>query len=409
MSNMTFIENLLNGVKVEWMPLGELTNYEQPTKYLVTAKNYSDEFETPVLTAGKTFILGYTAETDGIYKASEKPVIIFDDFTTANKWVNFDFKVKSSAMKMITSKDENKALLKYIYHWLNTLPSEFVDGDHKRQWIGSYTNKRVPIPCPDNPKKSLEIQERIVNILDTFTDLTAELTAELTARKKQYNYYRDQLLSFEDGEVEWKALAKIGEFIRGKRFTKADYVEDGIRAIHYGEIYTQYGIYASQASSQVRNDMAESLRYAEPGDVVITDVGETVDDVGKAVAWVGNEKVAIHDHCYAFRHSMNPKFVSYCMQTSSFIAEKAKYVARAKVNTLLINGFSKVSIPVPYPNDQERSLAEQTRIVAILDKFDTLTNSIGEGLPREIELRQKQYEYYRNLLFNFPKAEGVEA
>ncbi|WP_215881923.1 restriction endonuclease subunit S [Acidithiobacillus thiooxidans] len=210
-------------------------------------------------------------------------------------------------------------------------------------------------------------------------------------------------MSFEDGEVEWKALGDIGEFIRGKRFTKADYVENGISVIHYGEIYTQYGVFTTCARSQVRKNMAKVLRYAEPGDVVITDVGETVEDVGKAVAWLGDEKVAIHDHCYAFRHSMNPKFVSYCMQAPSFIAEKAKYIARTKVNTLLIKGFSKMSIPVPYPNDLDKSLAEQARIVSILDKFDAITTSLTAGLPREIELRQKQYKYYRDLLLRFPK------
>ena len=102
---------------------------------------------------------------------------------------------------------------------------------------------------------------------------------------------------------------------------------------------------------------------------------------------------------------MNPTFVSYCMQTASFIAEKAKYVARTKVNTLLINGYSKIAIPVPCPDDQKRSLAEQARIVAILDKFDALTSSITEGLPREIALRQKQYEHYRDLLLSFPKSQ----
>ncbi|HFV6501372.1 TPA: restriction endonuclease subunit S, partial [Escherichia coli] len=209
-------------------------------------------------------------------------------------------------------------------------------------------------------------------------------------------------------EVEWKTLGEIGEFIRGKRFTKADYVEDGgISVIHYGEIYTRYGVYTTHSLSQVRADMAASLRYAKHGDVVITDVGETVEDVGKAVAWLGDDDIAIHDHCYAFRHSLNPKFISYYMQTDSFISEKAKYVARTKVNTLLINGFSKIMIPVPYPKDHEKSLKEQARIVEILDKFDTLTNSITEGLPREIELRQKQYEYYRDLLFSFPKPETV--
>ncbi|EFD0505255.1 restriction endonuclease subunit S [Escherichia coli] len=408
MSELSYLEKLLDGVEVEWLPLGEITKYEQPTKYLVKAKDYHDTYTIPVLTAGKTFILGYTNETHGIYQASKAPVIIFDDFTTANKWVDFDFKAKSSAMKMVTSCDDNKTLLKYVYYWLNTLPSEFAEGDHKRQWISNYSQKKIPIPCPDNPEKSLAIQSEIVRILDKISELTAELTAELNMRKKQYNYYRDQLLRFKEGEVEWKTLGEIGEFIRGKRFTKADYVEDGgISVIHYGEIYTRYGVYTTHSLSQVRADMAASLRYAKHGDVVITDVGETVEDVGKAVAWLGDDDIAIHDHCYAFRHSLNPKFISYYMQTDSFISEKAKYVARTKVNTLLINGFSKIMIPVPYPKDHEKSLKEQARIVAILDKFDTLTNSITEGLPREIELRQKQYEYYRDLLFSFPKPETV--
>lgn len=189
-------------------------------------------------------------------------------------------------------------------------------------------------------------------------------------------------------------LNEIGKFIRGRRFTKADYVEIGINAIHYGEIYTQYGVWADKVVSQVRPDMENTLRYAQPGDVVITDVGETVEDVGKAMAWLGHDQVAIHDHCYAFRHDMNPKFVSYYMQTTSFIAEKAKYVARTKVKTLLVDGFSRIRIPVP-PRE------EQDRIVAVLDKFDTLINSISEGLPREIELRRKQYEHYRDKLLNF--------
>ena len=111
-----------------------------------------------------------------------------------------------------------------------------------------------------------------------------------------YNYYRAQLLTFEEGAVEWKTLGDIGEFIRGKRFTKADYVDEGISVIHYGEIYTHYGVSATHALSQVRTEMAASLRYAEPGDVVLTDVGETVEDVGKAVAWLG--RITSYNVCY---------------------------------------------------------------------------------------------------------------
>ena len=176
---------------VELIELNKVTKYEQPTKYIVRSSIYNDSFSTPVLTAGKTFILGYTDESSGIYNASTHPVIIFDDFTTANKWVDFDFKVKSSAMKMITSADEGAVLLKYIYYWLNTLPSGLVEGDHKRQWISSWSKKNIPVP-------PLEVQKEIVRVLDSFT----ELEAELEARKKQYEYYRNTLLTFNERERE---------------------------------------------------------------------------------------------------------------------------------------------------------------------------------------------------------------
>ena len=144
---MSFLEQLLEDVKVEWKPVGDFANYEQPTKYIVKSTDYKNDYVTPVLTAGQSFILGYTDELEGINKASESPVIIFDDFTTANKWVDFDFKAKSSAMKMITSSDENKFILKYIYYWMNTLPSDLIDGDHKRQWISNFCNKISRIIC----------------------------------------------------------------------------------------------------------------------------------------------------------------------------------------------------------------------------------------------------------------------
>ncbi|WP_297462808.1 restriction endonuclease subunit S [Ferrovum sp.] len=255
--------------------------------------------------------------------------------------------------------------------------------------ITTDTLERIRVPIPP-----LEVQREIVKVLDTFTKLEAELEAELEARRRQYQYYRDALLAFRDQDVQWAAMADVGEFFRGRRFTKADYVEDGVGCIHYGEIYTHYGTSTNIVISHVQPEMKPILRFAKPGDVVVTDVGETVEDVGKAVAWMGADDVAIHDHCYAFRHSMNPKFVSYCMQTASFIAEKAKYVARTKINTLLMDGFSKIRIPVP-------PLEEQERIVSILDKFDALANDISIGLPAEIKARRQQYEHYRDRLLIF--------
>jgi len=386
---MSYIEKLLAGVEVEWKALGDVADYEQPTKYLVKSKNYNDKFSTPVLTAGKTFILGFTDETKGVNKASEVPVIIFDDFTTANKWVDFDFKAKSSAMKMIKSKDESQNLLKYIYYWLNTVPSGLVDGDHKRQWISNYSLKEIPIP-------PLSVQKEIVRILDTFSELKAELTAELTARKQQYNYYREELFSFENEEIEFKRLSEIGEFQRGKRFVKDDMISEGVPCIHYGEMYTHYDTSANKSRSFLSKELVENkrLRTAEKGDVVIVAAGETIEDIGKGTAWLGDVGVVIHDACFAYRSPLNPKYFAYFTRTKQFHDQIRKHVSSGKISAIHANGLGKVVIPVPSPE-------EQARIVSILDKFDTLTTSISEGLPKEIELRKKQYEYYRDLLLTF--------
>ena len=399
---MKYIEKLLNGAEVKWMPLGEVTTYEQPTNYLVKSTNYNDSFTTPVLTAGKTFILGYTNEEDGIYKASVSPVIIFDDFTTANKWVDFDFKAKSSAMKMITSKDESKVLLRYIYHWLNTLPSELVEGDHKRQWISNFCNKRIPIPCPDNPKRSLEIQQTLVGILDKFTTLEAELEAELDCRKRQYEYYRNQLLSLDMlkrgwqklNDVEMMTLGEIGTFVRGSGLQKKDFTPTGVGCIHYGQIYTYYGTCADKTKSFVSYEFTQKARKAKMGDLIIATTSENDDDVCKAVVWLGDDEIAVSSDACFYTHKMNPKYVAYYFQTDSFQKQKRSFITGTKVRRVNANDLAKIKIPIP-------SLAEQQRIVSILDKFEALTTSISEGLPKEIALRRKQYEYYRNQLLSF--------
>ena len=407
MSELSYLEKLLDGVKVEWLPLGEITKYEQPTKYLVKAKDYHDTYTIPVLTAGKTFILGYTNETHGIYQASKAPVIIFDDFTTANKWVDFDFKAKSSAMKMVTSCDDNKILLKYVYYWLNTLPSEFAEGDHKRQWISNYSQKKIPIPCPDNPEKSLAIQSEIVRILDKFTALTAELTAELNMRKKQYNYYRDQLLSFKEGEVEWKSLGEIATKIYsgGTPDTKRiDYWENGtipwmssgevnLKNIERTEKYiTEAGLNNSSAKLVPKNSVVIALagQGKTRGKVARIRIALTTNQSLAALTF--DEKKFSSDYVFHFLET----------QYESLRQISSGNSGRGGLNLQMISAYK---IPIPCPDNPEKSLAIQSEIVRILDKFDTLTNSITEGLPREIELRQKQYEYYRDLLFSFPKPE----
>jgi type I restriction enzyme S subunit len=289
----------------------------------------------------------------------------------------------------------------YLAHLLRSLGPELLRAVRKTGAsvssleVPKLLSYRVPVP-------PVVIQKELVRILDKMmalqAELEAKLEAELEGRSRQYVYYRDSVLSFRGrSDVRWLPLGQIGQFHRGRRFTKADYALEGIPCIHYGEIYTDYGTSARSVVSHLRPDLDTTLRFAEHGDVVVVDVGETVEDVGKAVAWLGHDPVAIHDHSYAFRHQMNPAFVSYCMQTASFRAEKGKYVARTKVKTLLVAGFAKIAIPVP-------PMAEQRRIVAILDKFDSLVDDLSISLSAEIKASRRKYEYYRDKLLSFEEA-----
>ena len=372
-----YLERLLEGEEVQWKTLGEVCDYEQPTAYLVRNTNYSDQYPIPVLTAGKTFILGYTNETTGIYRASEHPTIIFDDFTTANKWVDFDFKAKSSAMKMLTSKDEKVCLLKYIYYWLNTLPADSIVGDHNRQWISNYAQKLFPLP-------PLRVQARIVEILDKFTQLEAELEAELEARKKQYAYYRDQLLNFSqcpplNVNIEWKTLGEVAEIGTGNS-NRQDEAEDGL-----------YPFYVRS-----KNILRSSTYQFDETAIIIPGEGGIGD-----IFHYTEGKYALHQRAYRIKvnteNELFPKFLFYYMTNAfkPFILARCVGATATSIRKPMLTDF-----PIPLP-----PLSEQRRIVDILDRFDTLTNSISEGLPKEIALRRKQYEYYRDALLNFPRAE----
>ncbi|MDN5351536.1 MAG: type restriction enzyme subunit [Clostridiales bacterium] len=260
----------------------------------------------------------------------------------------------------------------------------------------------IKIPLPPLP-----VQQEIVRILDNFTELTGELkeelTAELTARKKQYEYYRDELFGrdydemlkrAEEKQMQIVSLEQLGSFTRGKRFVRNDIREEGTPCIHYGDLYTHYGVSAEETKYFLDENLSKKMRFAQKGDVVIVQAGENDIDIGIGVAWMGNEEVAVHDACYIFKHNINPKYVSHYLRTSIYHLQIKKYVSVGKICAINAHGLGKALIPVP-------SLQEQERIVAILDRFETLVNDITQGLPAEIEARRKQYEYYRDRLLTF--------
>lgn len=198
--------------------------------------------------------------------------------------------------------------------------------------------------------------------------------------------------------VIFMTLGELGVFTRGSGLQKKDFVPSGIGCIHYGQIYTYYGTFTNSTISFVSPEFANKSRRAKRGDLIIATTSENDEDVCKAVAWLGEEEIAVSSDACVFSHSINPKYVAYFFQSDQFQMQKKKYITGTKVRRVNANDLTKIFIPVP-------PIKEQERIVSILDEFDTLTTSVSEGLPKEISLRRKQYEYYRNQLLSFTKHE----
>ena len=198
--------------------------------------------------------------------------------------------------------------------------------------------------------------------------------------------------------VEYKTLGEIGTFTRGNGLQKKDFTESGVGCIHYGQIYTHYGFYTTQTKSFVDESLAHKLTKVQKGNLIIACTSENIEDVCKAVAWLGNEDIVTGGHACVFAHNENPKYISYFFQTEMFFQQKRKYARGAKVIDIKVSDLSKIEIPVPPPPVQEE-------IVRILDHFTTL----AAELQAELQARKEQYEYYRSQLLTFEKdAEGVK-
>ena len=382
-----YIKRILQGANVPWKPLGEVTEVKtgQSVNKNIIADNTG---EYPVINSGREplgFINVWNTDNDPIGITSRGAGV---GSVTWQEGKYFRGNLNYSA----SIKDVSTLNTRFLYHLLLQMQPEIhalctFEGIPA---LNAVNLKKLQIPLPP-----LSVQQEIVRILEKFTQLEAELEAELDCRKQQYEYYRDMLLTYDENQVEWKTLGEVGTFVRGKGLQKKDLIASGVPAIHYGQIYTYYGVYAYKTKSFVSEDFAQKARKAQCGDLVIATTSENDEDVCKAVAWLGDEKVVVSSDACFYTHTMNPKYVAYYFQTEHFQKQKKVFITGTKVRRVNADDLAKITIPIP-------PIEEQERIAGILDKFDTLVNSISEGLPREIELRRKQYEYYREKLLSFP-------
>ena len=367
---------------VEFKELGEVSEIKRGTS--VTKKNIING-DIPVVAggrkpayyhnesnrSGKTIVIAGSGAYAGFISWWEKPIFVSDAFTV---------------------KPNNELLAKYCFYFLKNIQQQIYDLKSGGGVPHVYPRNVAPLQIPIPP---ITIQKEIVRILDKFTELTAELTAELTSRKKQYSYYRDQLLTFEEGEVEWTPLGHIGEVRMCKRILKN-------QTLAYGDIpFYKIGTFGKKPNAFIARELFTEYKskysYPKVGEVLISASGT----IGRSVIFDGEDSYFQDSNIVWIENDERKvlnKYLFYFYQVVKW------YVSNGGVIKRLYNdNIKRTAIPIPYPKNSEKSLAEQARIVSILDKFDTLTHSISEGLPREIALRQKQYAYYRDLLLNFPK------
>lgn len=368
---------------VEWKEVGDVTQIKkgkQLNKSLLT-----DDGTYPAYNGGQ-FESGRTDR----YNVDENTTIIsqggasagFVNFITTKFWANAHCYFLLPDKKIINNK--------YLYHFIkmkqnNLMESQYGSGIPALK-VDSISKIKIPIP-------PLEIQEEIVKILDKFTDYVTELTTELTLRQKQYNYYRDKLLSFENEDIEWMLMPEVAkDFGRGKSKHRPrndsklyggtiPFVQTGdIRnskghITDYSQTYSDFGLKQSKIWGKGTLCITIAANIAEMG---ILDFDACFPD--SVVGFIANEEIVM------------TKFVAYYLESiKEVLASKSTGSAQENLN---LASFSNLKIPVP-------SLERQLTIVKFLDNFDTICNDIYQGLPKEIELRQKQYEYYRDKLLTF--------
>jgi len=361
----------------------DLLNYIQPTKFIVESVEYSDEHKTPVLTAGKSFILGYTNETKGIFE--DVPVIIFDDFTTATKFVNFKFKVKSSAMKIL-KRTSSLVSPKYVFYFMQTIRVSF--DTHKRYWISHYSQLAIPLP-PE--KEQIRIVEKIEEL---FSDLDKGIENLKTAQQ-QLKIYRQAVLkwAFEGkltgSEIKWD---KLGQFCHSVEYGSAakSKPEGKVPVLRMGNI--QNGRF-EWGDLVFTSDKDEIKKYLLKKDDVLFNRTNSPEWVGKTAIYKEERPAIFAGYLIRINYKneqINPDYLNYFLN-SKIARDYGGSVKSFGVNQSNINGTKLKSYPFPWAKLKEQK-AIVSKIESRLSVCDKIEENIAVGLQQAEALRQSIFK-----------------
>ena len=380
-----YIARLLQGAEVVWKPLGEVAELKRGT---TITKKTSNEGIYPVISGGQQpayYIDQFNRDGETITVAGSGAYAGFVMYWNEPIFVGDAFSIKANGKQVLP---------RYIYHFLLSIQEKIHDlksgGGVPHVYAKDVARFVIPLP-------PLSVQQEIVRILDKFTQLEAELEAELEARNKQYDFYRNRLLDFAHrddlkGQVEWKTLGEICEKVcsGGTPLTShSKYYEGNIPWLRTQDIDWQE-IHDTEIKITEEAIANSSAKLIPENCVIVAMYGATA-----AKACINKIPLTTNQACCNLQ--IDEKQAHYKYAYYWICNEYERLRAQGEGSQSNLNAKKIKSYPIPLP-----PLSEQRRIVEILDRFDTLTNSISEGLPREIALRRKQYEYYRDALLRFP-------
>lgn len=368
---------------VEWKKIEELCKTKTPPCKLKT-NEYQEYGVYPIIDQGQKPIAGYTDNEDALVDDGEH--ILYGDHTCIVKYHNGCFAQGADGLKILIFPNNNSKYVYYAFCAYNLLSTEY-----KRHWTQA---KEIEIPVPPLP-----VQEEIVRILDTFTELQAELQAELQKRLQQYEYYKWNIfegLSCPTKHITDVALVKAR--VGWQRLTTAEYQETGDYYLITGTNFKNGKIDFNSCVfvSKERYEMDPNIIVGK-GDILITKDGT----LGKVafMAEEPNKPTTLNSGVFRIHTTdlqVSSRYLFHYFTSKYFTDFVNSVKTGSTIPHLTQQGLVSLNIPIP-------SLEEQNRVVSILDRFDTLTNDLTSGLPAEMEKRRQQYEYYRDRLLTFKR------